>query len=80
MDISLNIRPTLIKEKTKHTILSILQIMATTLIIAIMHVLCGKPGHSARNCRFRKHGPMSQANVTEAPLVAMVTEINILEG
>ena len=39
MEISLNIRPTLIKERTKHTILSMLQIMATTLIIAIMHVL-----------------------------------------
>ena len=42
--------------------------------------VCGKPGHSARNCRFRKHGPMAQANVIEEPLVAMVTEINILEG
>ena len=39
-----------------------------------------KPGHSARNCRFRKHGPMAQANVIEEPLVTMVTEINILEG
>ena len=39
MEISLNIRPTLIKERTKHTILSMLQIMAATLIIAIMHVL-----------------------------------------
>ena len=39
MEISLNIRPVLIKERTKHTILSMLQIMAATLIIAIMHVL-----------------------------------------
>ena len=37
--IGLNIRPTLIKERTKHTILSMLQIMEATLIIAIMHVL-----------------------------------------
>ena len=34
----------------------------------------------ARNCHFRKHGPMTQVNVIEEPLVAMVTEINILEG
>ena len=39
MEINLNIRPTLIKKRTKHTILSMLQIMAATLIIAIMHVL-----------------------------------------
>ena len=39
MEINLNIRPTLIKERTKHTILSMLQIMAATLIIVIMHVL-----------------------------------------
>ncbi|XP_075640704.1 uncharacterized protein LOC142612504 [Castanea sativa] len=42
--------------------------------------VCGKPGHLARNCRFRKHGPMAQATAIEEPLVAMVTEINILEG
>ena len=42
--------------------------------------VCGKPRHSARNCHFRKHGPMTQVNVIEEPLVAMVTEINILEG
>ena len=39
MEIDLNIRPTLIKERTEHTILSLLQIMAATIIIAIMHVL-----------------------------------------
>ena len=39
MEINLNIRPTLIKERTKHTILSMLQIMAATLRIVIMHVL-----------------------------------------
>ena len=42
--------------------------------------VCGKLRHSARNCRFQKHGPMAQANVIEEPLVVMVTEINILEG
>uniref|UniRef100_A0A2N9IMM0 Uncharacterized protein n=1 Tax=Fagus sylvatica TaxID=28930 RepID=A0A2N9IMM0_FAGSY len=39
-----------------------------------------KPGHSARICRYRKNGSMAQANVTEEPLVAMITEINILDG
>ena len=39
----------------------------------------GQPRHLARNCRFQKHGPMAQANVIEEPLMAMVTEINILE-
>ena len=42
--------------------------------------ICGKLGHSAINCHFRKHGPMAQANVIEEPLVAMVTEISILKG
>ena len=42
--------------------------------------VCGKLGRLARNCCFRKHGPMAQASVIEKPLVAMVTEINILEG
>uniref|UniRef100_A0A2N9HB68 Uncharacterized protein n=1 Tax=Fagus sylvatica TaxID=28930 RepID=A0A2N9HB68_FAGSY len=39
-----------------------------------------KPGHSARICRYRKNGSMTRANVTEEPLVAMITEINILDG
>jgi hypothetical protein len=42
--------------------------------------VCGKPGHSARICRYQKNGSMAQANVTEEPLVAMITEINILDG
>ena len=42
--------------------------------------VCGKSKHLARNCRFRKHGPMAQANVIEESLVAMVIKINILEG
>ena len=39
MEINLNIRPTQIKDRTKHNILSMLQIMVVTLIIAIMNVL-----------------------------------------
>uniref|UniRef100_A0A2N9IMY7 Polyprotein n=1 Tax=Fagus sylvatica TaxID=28930 RepID=A0A2N9IMY7_FAGSY len=39
-----------------------------------------KPGHSVRICCYRKNGSMAQANVTEEPLVAMITEINILDG
>jgi hypothetical protein len=42
--------------------------------------VCGKLGHSARICRYRKNGLMAQANVTKEPLVAMITEINILDG
>ena len=42
--------------------------------------VCGKHGHSTRNCHFPKHRLMAQANVTEEPLMPMVTEINILEG
>ncbi|KAM7494813.1 hypothetical protein LguiB_029422 [Lonicera macranthoides] len=40
---------------------------------------CGKPGHMARNCRNKRRVP--QANVTEEePLVAMITEINLVSG
>jgi hypothetical protein len=42
--------------------------------------VCGKPGHSARICHYQKNGSMTQANETEEPLVAMITEINILDG
>ena len=42
--------------------------------------VCGKHGHSTRNCHFPKHRLMAQANVTKEPLMPMVTEINILEG
>ena len=44
---------------------------------------CGKPGHLARNCRFPKrerNGNAPQANIMEEPLVAMITEINSIEG
>jgi hypothetical protein len=42
--------------------------------------VCGKPGHSARICHYQKTGSMTQANVTEEPPVAMIIEINILDG
>lgn len=40
--------------------------------------ICGKQGHHARNCRYRKFGSTPQANVTEEPLVAMISEINLV--
>ena len=42
--------------------------------------VCGKPRHSARICHYRKNGSMAQANVTEEPLVTMITKINIFDG
>ena len=42
--------------------------------------VCGKSGHIARFCRFRKHGPNPQANVTEEPFVAVITDINMVEN
>jgi hypothetical protein len=47
----------------------------------IIFALCvrGKSGHGAKSCRFRKRGLIAQANVTEESLVAMISEINILE-
>ena len=40
---------------------------------------CNKPGHVAQNCR--NHIPVTQANVIdEEPLVAMITEINMIYG
>nr|AAU90333.1 Putative gag and pol polyprotein, identical [Solanum demissum] len=42
--------------------------------------VCGKSGHIARFCRFRKRGPNPQANVTEEPFVAVITDINMVEN
>ncbi|KAH0711799.1 hypothetical protein KY289_007758 [Solanum tuberosum] len=42
--------------------------------------VCGKSGHIARFCRFRKRGPNPQANVTEEPFVAVITNINMVEN
>ncbi|KAH0756025.1 hypothetical protein KY290_026295 [Solanum tuberosum] len=42
--------------------------------------VCGKSGHIARFCRFRKRGPNPLANVTEEPFVTVITEINMVEN
>lgn len=42
--------------------------------------VCGKSGHIARFCKFRKRGPTPQANVTEEPLMAVITDINMVEN
>ncbi|KAH0634216.1 hypothetical protein KY284_037002 [Solanum tuberosum] len=39
-----------------------------------------KSGHIARFYRFWKRGPNPQANVTEEPFVAMITDINMVES
>ncbi|KAM3707636.1 hypothetical protein ACJW31_02G038700 [Castanea mollissima] len=41
--------------------------------------VCGKSGHIARFCKFRKHESVPQANVTEEPLVAMIIDINMVQ-
>ena len=41
--------------------------------------VCGKSGHIARFCKFRKHESIPQANVTEEPLVAMIIDINMVQ-
>ncbi|XP_021747167.1 uncharacterized protein LOC110713013 [Chenopodium quinoa] len=40
---------------------------------------CGKPGHMARKCR-NMPNPVPQASMIEEPLVAMITEINLIGG
>ncbi|MCQ7416370.1 hypothetical protein NP118_23470, partial [Salmonella enterica] len=42
--------------------------------------VCGKSGHIARICRFRKQEPVPQANVTEEPFVAMITDIYMVQS
>ena len=41
--------------------------------------VCGKSGHIARICKFRKRESVPQANVTEEPLVAMITDVNMVQ-
>ena len=41
--------------------------------------VCGMSGHIARFCKFQKHKSVPQANVTEEPLVAMITDINMVQ-
>ena len=41
--------------------------------------VCGRSGHITRFCKFRKHGSIPQANVTEEPLVAMITDIYMIQ-
>nr|XP_016479474.1 PREDICTED: uncharacterized protein LOC107800761 [Nicotiana tabacum] len=43
-------------------------------------IVSGKSGHIARFCKFWKRGPTLQANVTEEPLVAVITDINMVEN
>ncbi|XP_065633565.1 uncharacterized protein LOC136069209 [Quercus suber] len=38
-----------------------------------------KSGHIARFCKFRKRESVPQANITEEPLVAMITNINMVQ-
>ena len=42
--------------------------------------VCGKSGHIARVCRFRKREPQPQAHVIEEPFVAMLTDIFMVEN
>ena len=39
----------------------------------------GKSGHIARFCKFQKRESILQGNVTEEPLVAMITDINMVQ-
>ncbi|XP_077232496.1 uncharacterized protein LOC143869822 [Tasmannia lanceolata] len=42
--------------------------------------ICGLKGRIARICRRKKNAPIPQVNVTEEPLVALITEVNIVGG
>ena len=43
------------------------------------YFVCGKSGHIARFCKFRKCEFVPQANIIEEPLVAMITYINMVQ-
>ena len=40
--------------------------------------VCGKSGHITQFCKFWKRESVPQANVTEKPLVTMITDINMV--
>ncbi|PRQ35572.1 putative RNA-directed DNA polymerase [Rosa chinensis] len=42
--------------------------------------VCGKSGHIARNCNYRKREAIPQAHVTEEPYVAMITDVNMVQS
>ncbi|KAL0415697.1 UNVERIFIED_CONTAM: hypothetical protein Slati_3401600 [Sesamum latifolium] len=44
------------------------------------YFVCGKSGRIATFCKYRKREPAPQANVIEEPLVAMKTDIHIVES
>ena len=41
--------------------------------------VCGKSGHIAQFCKFWKRESIPQANIIEEPLVAMITDINMVQ-
>ena len=41
--------------------------------------ICSKSGHIAQFCKFQKHGPVPQANVIKELLVAMITNIYMIQ-
>ena len=43
------------------------------------YFVCGKSGHIARFCKFRKCESVPHANIIEEPLVAMITYINMVQ-
>ena len=41
--------------------------------------VCGRSGHITRFCKFQKCESVSQVNVTEKPLAAMIIDINMVQ-
>ena len=41
--------------------------------------ICDRSGHIVRFCKFRKREPILQANITKEPLMAMITNINMVQ-
>lgn len=42
--------------------------------------VCGKKGHYARDCRYKKTNKKEQANMIEEDIICMVTEVNLMEN